>query len=159
MVAELSEQVMDYLVTLLQGITTAGGYQTQIGSKVYRNQAPREFSTSELPAITLKKIAGSSRWHIRGANEEVLTVRIRGIVAAASPDEFTESTALMGDIRKRLESDPRLGSNPSQLAERTWVEESRMHDPSRASNLHICSVLFKAVIRSSRTDPTAVKQV
>jgi hypothetical protein len=154
MSATLDEQVLDQIVLKMGEISGIGS------SNVHRIAGPREFAPSELPAITVKRLAEStSRWHLRGAQEEVLRVRVRGLVAAASPDEFTEASALMGSILTTVDQNDRWHNGVSNLAERSWIERRTLRDPAIYAGIHVVSVIVAVLIRLDRVTPTVRKGI
>lgn len=88
--------ILDFM-SRLADITTAGGYNTNIGSKVIR--ARKKLAPAELPAVVA--IPGTEKAESQyGYSKCQMEMRIEGVALFGSTDPSVMSEKILGDLKK-----------------------------------------------------------
>jgi hypothetical protein len=100
------QQIMTALITRLQTITVANGYETDIGANVNEWHVTN-FEEAELPAVDVRDTTESVE--VRGGNHDYtlsiqIETKVSGTTAAAKMRD------VIGDVIKAIGTDPSLGS-------------------------------------------------
>jgi hypothetical protein len=119
MADSIREQIIQALITLLGGITTTGGYETNIGNNVDRGVRGM-LEDSDLPAIVVVTGTQSTNNGPIGKNTHNLEVEIFGektFMSSQTPEE--QSDKMLADIVKRLGTDTNLGGLAVDITQHT----------------------------------------
>jgi hypothetical protein len=159
MTAPLDEQILSLVVSKLAGITVGNGYQTaMVAGRIHRPAVGElEFDADDadqVPALTVRRAARVSRWHIRGAEEFTLKVAITAIAAT-----YDAALVLMSDVLKLVSANEAWNNGSSNLAVRSWIEENDAPDFDVESNLHYGHILVAIKSFADLTNPTVVKAI
>jgi hypothetical protein len=142
--------------TKCAGITMAGGYaSTVLAASIHQPPtSPQDIAAADCPAIVIRHLGNDVRWHMRGAEE--LTLDVRLICLATTPALLA---ALMADVKKLVYANPRWNTGAADLARRSWVADERQHETEVSEGVVSGMVAVNIVARASRTDPTTTKAI
>lgn len=124
MATNLRETVVNALSTLLQTITVANGYNTNIGAKVYQKlRDPDELGNDEFPCLMFLSVNENIEFYAAKQRESRLTISILGFIKL-NEDENSKASInkLADDVIVALLSAQDLNQATVDYPERFSVE-------------------------------------
>lgn len=157
----LKEQLLDLVVTKLQAIAIASGYEETV--TVYRPSAPAaplDFAAAQLPAIIVCEVEHRTRWHIRGAEECILMLDIKCCVSSPSAGAHDETLQdLIADVKKVVYANRLWNDGSANLAVRSWIEQDLAHEPEVSEAIGTGGVRVAIKYRADQANPFVTKAV
>ena len=151
MADSIRENVLSALATLLSGITTAGGYETNMGNSV--NRGLREsLEENDLPAIVIMEGTEDVVNDIIGKNSCNLNVMIHGFTAYTNDDSGNWSVIgnkMIADIVKIVGTDTTLGGVAIDIQPGVRA----IGDPDPENKTQAVEVDFTIQYRTAHLDP------
>ena len=146
------QQLVDAIITRLEDISVANGYETNAGARV--EDWPRRFDDAECPALGVYDLSEASDKSDResGFQERTLTIQVRIFVASNTP--ASDLRAIIGDVERAVGVDqywPDVSGEP--LAMGTWPRRAGMVVPNEAMELAGAAVEFDVQYSTATFNP------
>lgn len=154
----LDERIMARIKTVLATVTVANGYHQTV-TVTRPPEAPYQFKGTDCPLYVIRREVEQGRAHIRRAYEFVLTVAVICISrnSGATPEE--DHANLRGDLKKIVLANRRWHDGVSNLARRTWLLDTGVHEPEVSEDTVTSEVVFQVFARADRADLSQPKVV
>lgn len=114
------QDIVDRLIALMGTVTTANGYETDIGLSVHDFET--HFQEEDLPALSVYDLVADVEF-VNGnkkdgrGQQKTLNLQLR--IFAAAETKVTELRKMIGDVNKALGTDKRLGDTV------LWINPTR----------------------------------
>lgn len=159
MATSIEERLLDLIVTKLATITTGNGYEQTVlqVTRASMPEPPMEVPANKIPALQLRHITTTKQPQLRGAYECLAEMEV---ICIAAQDATNEQLAdLMADVEKVLNANKRWFDGAVNLARRTFVSGTVVHETETGESPATGSVPFVVLYRVDALDPYALKDI
>jgi hypothetical protein len=111
MPSTIRQQILDTLKTKLQGISIAGGYQTNLGSSVHEWRSS-PFMREELPALIWRDLDEPIEEHTRFSSRHQRSLHIQVEIVGEGATSPAQYRKMLADVEKAIKA--------GQLEDGTW---------------------------------------